>query len=81
MIAELVDAAFDLYIMVMLARVVLSWISVDRASPIVRWIEGVTEPVLRPIRDNLPAMGGLDLSPMLAILAIALTRGFVLGLL
>src|SRR5204863_426703 len=51
---------------------VLSWVSPDPRNPIVRFIYGVTEPVLYQVRRRLPfvIVGGLDLSPIVVILAI-----------
>ena len=60
------------------ARAVLSWVNPDPFNPIVRFLYRVTEPVLRPIRRRLPTMGmGLDLSPMLVILAIYFLQAFL----
>ena len=48
------------------------------SNPIVRFLYRVTEPVLRPIRHRLPTVGmGLDLSPMLVILAIYFLQAFL----
>lgn len=53
-----------------LARVVLSWVAPDPYNPIVRVIVQITEPVMAPMRRLLPPLGGLDLSPILVLLAI-----------
>jgi YggT family protein len=55
-------------------RVLLSFISVERSNPIVPLVIQLTEPLLRPIRRRVPAMGGLDFSPAIVMLAIALMR-------
>jgi YggT family protein len=57
---------------------VLSWVSPDPFNPIVRFLYRVTEPVLRPIRRRLPTFQmGLDLSPMVVILAIYFLQAFL----
>lgn len=53
-----------------LARVLLSWIPLDRDNAIVRIVYDVTEPILGPIRRVLPPLGGLDLSPIVALILI-----------
>jgi YggT family protein len=53
-----------------LARILLSWIQVNPDNPIIRFIHEITEPILGPIRRILPSMGGLDISPMLALILI-----------
>ncbi len=60
----------DIYSLVVLASVVVSWLSVSPSHPAVRFIHGATEPVLAPLRRVLPNMGGLDLSPMLLLMAL-----------
>ena len=60
-----------------LARVILSWITVDPSSafyPLVAFVHEITEPILGPIRSVLPNLGMLDLSPMVALLLMGLIR-------
>lgn len=79
-IAPLIDAAFDIYLLMVLARVVISWIDVDPYHPVVVFLRQWTDPVLKPIQGLLPPMGGLDFSPIVAIFLIMLVRNFVLRL-
>ena len=64
----------DLYSLVVLAAVVMSWIRVDWRHPLARIVYSLTEPVLAPIRRLLPVMGGLDFSPMVVLLALQALR-------
>jgi len=68
-LAGLVHVLLSAVIIVVIARAVLSWVSPDPYNPIVRVIIQLSEPVLFPIRRRTPAFGGMDLSPMLVILA------------
>ncbi|HUV94027.1 MAG TPA: YggT family protein [Anaerolineae bacterium] len=52
------------------ARILLSWMPVDRGNRLVRIVYEITEPMLGPIRRVVPTLGGLDLSPMIAIILI-----------
>ena len=64
--------ALQVYQMILLARVLMSWIpKLDINNPIVRFLYRVTEPVLAPIRNALPQMGGIDLSPLVVFLGIS----------
>ncbi len=54
------------YIIIIAARAILSWVNPDPYNPIVRFLYAATEPVLRPIRRRLPAMG-IDFSPLIVI--------------
>ncbi len=67
----------DLYSLVVLAAVVMSWVRVDRRNPLARIVYNLTEPVLAPIRRLLPVMGGLDFSPMVVLFALRALRGLL----
>jgi YggT family protein len=77
-LANLVSLILQAYFWIIIARAVLSWVNPDPFNPIVRFLYRVTEPVLRPIRRRLPTMQmGLDLSPMVVILAIYFLQTFL----
>ena len=78
-ITRLLELVLWAYVWILIARAVLSWVNPDRYNPIVRFLYRVTEPVLRPIRDRLPMFGGLDLSPMVVILAIYFLESFLVS--
>ncbi len=67
----------DLYSLVVLAAVVMSWVRVDPRNPLARIVYSLTEPVLAPIRRLLPVMGGLDFSPMVVLFALRALRGLL----
>ena len=70
-LANLLHLVLQAYFWIIIARAVLSWVNPDPFNPIVRFLYRVTEPVLRPIRHRLPTFSmGIDLSPMVVILAI-----------
>jgi YggT family protein len=58
---------FYLWQLLLLGRILLSWVQVDPYHPAVQFLYAVTEPVLRPIRDLLPPAGMFDFSPLVAI--------------
>lgn len=77
-LANLLHLVLMAYFWIIIARAVLSWVNPDPFNPIVRFLYRVTEPVLRPIRRRMPMVGmGLDLSPMLVILAIYFLQAFL----
>jgi YggT family protein len=76
--ARLIELVLWAYFWVIIARAVISWVNPDPFNPIVRFLYRVTEPVLRPIRRRLPTFQmGLDLSPMIVILAIYFLQSFL----
>lgn len=80
-IVELIGRLFDLYTLLIIARVVVSWLDVSRYHPAVRFLVDVTEPVLAPVRRLIPPRAGLDLSPMVALVGIWVLRRIVVQLL
>ncbi len=65
----------DLYSLVVIGAVVVSWMRLPRSTPSAGVIYTLTEPALAPIRRALPTMGGLDFSPMVLLLGLQLLRG------
>jgi len=81
-LANLVNLVLTIYIWVIIARALISWVNPDPYNPIVRFLYRVTEPVLRPIRHRLPTFQmGLDLSPMVVIFAIYFLQQFLVPVL
>ena len=78
-IAQILDMALTIYFWVIIARALISWVNPDPYNPIVRFLYQVTEPVLYRIRRMVPFLGGLDLSPMIAILAIIFLKRFAIA--
>ena len=60
---------FVLYILI-LARILLSWVPISPWHPVVRILRAIVDPILRPFRRILPSLAGIDLSPVVAILVI-----------
>jgi len=58
------------YFVLIIARVIVSWIANQSRHPLIPLIYQLTDPVLRPISRFLPPMGGIDLSPLFALIAL-----------
>jgi YggT family protein len=72
--------ALDLYSLVVLVAVVLSWLRLSPDNPVVRVVAALTEPVLAPIRRVLPDFGGFDFSAMVLLLGLHLLRRLLGGI-
>ncbi len=89
---QVLHMALGFYLWVIIASVILSWLTafgiINSYQPFVqavgRFLYGMTEPVMRPIRNWLPAISGVDLSPLVVIFAIyflqALIRNLLVGM-
>ena len=81
-LVALVNLLFQAFYILLLLRVILGWVpGIDDRHPAVQFVQRATAPVLAPIRRVLPPAGGLDLSPMVAILLLILTQRIVVDLL
>jgi len=78
---SIVNVMFEVYSFLIIAQVLMSWVPHDRYHPVFRFIEEVTEPVLRPFRRLIPAVGGIDFSPIIALMAVEIVRRVSLSLL
>jgi YggT family protein len=77
-VAKILDIGLTLYMYVVIARAILSWVNPDPYNPIVRFLHSVTDPVLDRIRSRIPAsFGRVDFSPIIVILAIIFAQSFV----
>jgi YggT family protein len=61
-----------------LVRILLSWIPMGGSNPIVTFIYEITEPILGPVRRLIPPLGGLDISPMIALILIEIMERVLL---
>ena len=70
----------NIYMWIVIARAVLSWVNPDPYNKIVRFIHNITEPVFYKIRKAIPVnFGGIDISPIIVFLAIIFLQKFVVG--
>src|SRR5207245_8934220 len=78
-VAFTLDSLLSIYFWIVLISALLSWVNPDPRNPIVRFLYGVTEPVLHQIRRRLPFVvaGGLDLSPLVLMIGIQFTKMLV----
>lgn len=84
-VANLLLTVIDLYWWVVIISVVMSWLVAfdvlntrsQAAQTIWRAVDALTEPLLAPIRSVLPAIGGLDMSPLILLLGIQFLRDLI----
>lgn len=66
----LIGLVVNTYLIAMVIMIVVSWIAPGSHHPAVRLVYQITEPVMAPVRSLLPAMGGLDFSPIVVFIVI-----------
>jgi YggT family protein len=75
---ELVALMINIFFFAIIVHVVLSWISHGGPNPIASLLFSLTQPILRPIQRFVPPIGGLDLSPVVAIIGLQLLKLLIL---
>ena len=78
---NLISLAANIYSILIIIRVILSWVSLDPRNTLVGRVYRLTEPVLGPVRNLLPSMGGIDFSPILVLVGIQLLENVVVRML
>lgn len=73
----LVNWGISLLILVLFISAILSWFNPDPRNPVIRVIQAIVDPILRPIRAIIPPMGGFDLSPLIAFLVLRLLQSLI----
>lgn len=77
-LATVVNTFLNVLLFAIIIQVILSWVAPQTYNPIVSMLYAITEPLLRPVRNRLPSMGGLDLSPLVMILFIQVSKMLLL---
>ena len=77
-LAAVTQMVLQLYMWIIIARAVLSWVNPDPHNPIVQFIHRLTDPLLYRVRKWIPIHGGgIDFSPIIVILAIIFLQTFL----
>jgi len=73
----LVYQIIDLYIYVVIGAMIASWVAPGSNHPIVVLLNRLTEPVFEKIRNILPDLGAIDISPMIVIFGLNALKGIL----
>ena len=77
-VTQLLVGLIQLYSLVLLARVLLSWFpNADRSNPLIQSLYQITEPVLEPVRQVMPRLGMVDLSPLVVFIGLHILLGLL----
>ena len=71
-VAELLSKTIYLYLFAIIIQAIASWVSPGAYNPVLSLVAALTEPLLRPVRQRLPDLGGLDLSSLVVIMLLQL---------
>ena len=72
---------FEILNIAIIARVLTSWMNIRPDHPIVEFLYQITEPILGPLRNLIPPIGMMDISPIVAIILLEIVRNILVSLL
>ena len=78
-IARIIDLAFSIYIFIIVARALVSWVNPDPYNSIVRFLHSATDPVLYRLRRMLPFLqaGTFDFSPIALLILLSVLQQMI----
>jgi len=74
---QTINLLFTAYSFAIILRALLPWFGVDPYQPVMQFLIQITEPLLGPIRRTIPSAGGVDFSPMVALLLLWLLENLL----
>lgn len=82
-IARILDLAFNIYIFIVVARALISWVNPDPYNPIVRFLHRATDPVLYQLRRLVPFLqaGAFDFSPIALLILLSVVQQMLVSFL
>ncbi len=78
-IADLVSLFLSIFLIAILIQVILSWVNPGIYNPVIGLVNTLATPALRPIQKLIPPVGGIDLSPLFAILMIMVAKMLIIA--
>ena len=76
-IVSLADGILTLLTYAVILRAVISWIRPNQQNPLVLLLKRVTDPILGPLERLIPPIGGMDFTPVIAIILIQVVQGLI----
>jgi len=76
-VAYVIEILLNIYMWIIIARALISWVNPDPYNPVVNFLYRATEPVLSRVRRIIPDLGGIDLSPLIVLLIIYFLKEFL----
>ena len=71
------DLLFSILGFAIIARALVSWVSIDPSHPIIMILHQITEPILAPLRRYIPPVGMMDITPIVALVLLQILRALV----
>ena len=76
-VVSILNTILSLLTYAIIIRAVLSWVRPNPNNPLVRLLAKVTDPIMKPLERIIPPLGGVDISPIIALVLIQLVQRFL----
>ena len=80
-LGQLINGVFDIVYLLLMVRILMSWIPHNRYHPIVSMLYQVTDPILQPFQRIFPTSIGIDFSPIFAFVFLGLLKNIIFRIL
>jgi YggT family protein len=80
-VAELIALLLNIYMVAIIVQVIVSWVNPGTYNPVTGLLNSLTGPLLNPLRQLLPPISGIDLSPLFALIGLQVLKMLILPLL
>lgn len=89
MLIQLISLAFDIYVLIIVLQVVVSWLIVfdvintnnEKAKNLISLLKKATDPVYKPVQKYIPPIGGIDVTPIVVIFGLMILQSLITQLL
>ena len=78
MINNILYFIFEILNIILITRIILSWIPHNKYHPIINFIYKISDPILRPFRNMINPIQGIDFSPIVVFIILSLLRNLIL---
>jgi len=75
-VAPVIHTVLNIYVWVIIFRVLITWVNPDPFNPIVQFLGRISDPYLNLFRRFLPPLGGIDFSPIIAVMLLSVVNSF-----
>ena len=78
-IVNILNILFEIFIWLLMIRIILSWLPHNRFHPIIDYIYKITNPILEPFRNMINPISGIDLSPIIVFFLLRLIQNYLIS--
>jgi YggT family protein len=75
--ANVLNLILSLFVWLIIIRALISWFNPDPYNTLFQFLYRITEPVLSIVRNAMPNLGGIDISPIVVLLAVEFLKSFL----